>query len=279
MPLVGHIYTFETAVSKYLKPVEIRYPTSNLKPIDCVFVINLDRRTERWRRAEMLCQEQGLLVNRVSAVDGSLLTDEAMTELMSPYSRRLHKGAVGCLLSHVSILKEAYKRGCEVIWILEDDFEIVGDIHRLPRIVERLSAIDPDWDIFYTDPDGKNIESGNYVPSLGSDFRPDHTAHPPLSYYLTRTPIDEEILRIGQRFCTHSMLYSRKGIEKALHYFTHVYVYSPIDIDIHYIPGIRQYAAATDLVSSRPGPSDTGWCSAGSEDTQASAPSGSYPSS
>lgn len=256
--LVGYIQTYETPVVSYLKPVEIINSESNLESIDCIFVINLDKRPERWNRIEKLCQEQKLYVNRFSAVDGWQLTDECIKELKGPYQRPLRKGMIGCLLSHVSILKEAYLRGYNIIWILEDDIEFVDDVRLIPNLLARLSAVDSDWDIFYTDVDGKNSKHGNYIPSLSSDFRPDDLNHPPLFYYLRRTLVDEGIMRIGQRFCTHSLILSRNGIEKMFYYFTHVYLYSPLDIDMHYIPGIREYSVTKDIVSVNPEPSDTG---------------------
>ena len=45
------------------------------------------------------------------------------------------------------------------------------------------------------------------------------------------------------------MLISRKGIKKILDYFTHVYLWAPIDVDMHYIPGIRQYSTRRNVVS------------------------------
>ncbi|HEX2579482.1 MAG TPA: glycosyltransferase family 25 protein, partial [Rhabdochlamydiaceae bacterium] len=197
-----------------------------------------------------------LYVNRFSAVDGRQLTNEDIKSLRGNYDRPLTKGMIGCLLSHISLLKEAYDRGYNVIWVLEDDIEIVDDIRRIPPLLSALYEIDPDWDVFYTDIDGKNSSNGEYVPSLSSDFRPDDFFHHPLSDYLKREIVGDGIMRIGQRFCTHSLIISRKGIEKIFNYFTHVYLYSQIDIDMHYIPGIRQYSVVKDIVSVNPAPSD-----------------------
>jgi GR25 family glycosyltransferase involved in LPS biosynthesis len=251
----AHIQPYETPTSSYLRSTEIAYSTSNFPPIDCIFVINLDRRPERWEKTKKLCDKQNLVVNRFSAIDGWTLSDLDVKKLMGNYEIRLRKGTIGCLLSHVSILKEAYNRGYNTIWIMEDDVEFLGDIHTISPLLKTLTKIDPNWDVFYTDIEGKDA-NGNRIPSLGSDFRPDDFGHFPLSYYLKRRVVSKGIMRIGQRFGAHSFILSRKGIEKILHYFTHVYIYSPIDVDMHYIPGIRQYSAMEDIVSVCHAPSD-----------------------
>jgi hypothetical protein len=69
--------------------------------------------------------------------------------------------------------------------------------------------------------------------------------------------VGENLMKIGQRFCLHSYFVSRKGMEKILHYFTHTYIYTAVDIDIHYIPDIRQYSVLEDVVSVIPEMSDT----------------------
>lgn len=255
--LFAYIQSNETPVVNYLKPVEILNTESNIQNIDCIFVINLDRRPERWGKIENLCRKHKFCVNRFPAIDGWQLTDEDMKNLKGNYECQLTKGMVGCLLSHVSILKEAFARGYNVIWVMEDDIEIIDDIRLIPSLLSTLYEIDPDWDVFYTDRDGRNSSNGEYIFSLSSDFRPDDLFHQPLSYYLKREVVGEGIMRIGQRFCTHSLIFSKKGIEKILHYFIHVYLYSPIDIDIHYIPGIREYSVVKDIVGVSPAPSDT----------------------
>ena len=243
-PLTAYIQSYETPIVHYLHPVEIDNHESNLQSVDCIFVINLNRRPDKWARVEKLFQEQKLYVNRFPAIDGwQQLTDEAVRSLVGNYQSSLNKGELGCLLSHVSILKEAYARGYSTIWIMEDDVEFVDDVQLIPKFLSALFSMDPDWDVFYTDTDGT-------YPSLSIAFRPDDLDHYPLEYYLKREVVGKGIMRTRQRFGAYSLLLSRKGIEKMLDYFTHVYLYEPIDIDMHYIPGIRQYSVIKDVVST-----------------------------
>lgn len=47
----------------------------------------------------------------------------------------LSRGAIGIVLSHLSILKDAYDRGFETIWVMEDDIDIIKNPLNLDREV------------------------------------------------------------------------------------------------------------------------------------------------
>lgn len=247
--LTAYLYPHETPIAKYLKPIEISETRSGLKPIDCIYVINLEERPEKWARLKPIFKELGLHVNRVSAINGWLLPDETMWELQGPnraFRACIPYGAVGCMLSHVSVLKDAYERRFELIWIFEDDVEFLEDIDQIPVLLKKLSEIDPYWDVFYTDIDHK-YKNGKYNIARPIRPRPDQRIFSP-EYFAERKVLCEDIMMIRNRFGMHSVLLSRRGIEKIFHYFTHVYLWSPIDVDIHTIPGIRQYSATRDIV-------------------------------
>jgi GR25 family glycosyltransferase involved in LPS biosynthesis len=222
-----------------------------LEGVDCIYVINLDERHEKWARVKPLFDARGLMVNRVSGIIGKNLSNEFKRELLGPYfpgvNGGLGSGHIGCFLSHLSIMKDAYERGCDVIWVMEDDVEFIEDIQQIPNLLKSLSSLDPLWDVCYTDIDTKN-NKGEHVPSLGFAPRLDQNLLPP-EYYLTRTRLNENIMKIGQRFGMYSVFMSKRGLKKMIEYFSHVYLWCPIDIDIHYIPNIRQYSFTRDIVS------------------------------
>src|SRR5207237_6605093 len=64
-------------------------------------------------------------------------------------------GAIGCSLSHISVLQDAYDSGYETIWVMEDDVEVLDDPHRLSDLVSELDTlVGPDrWDVLFTDVD------------------------------------------------------------------------------------------------------------------------------
>ncbi|HSX04584.1 MAG TPA: glycosyltransferase family 25 protein [Rhabdochlamydiaceae bacterium] len=243
----SYLLEHETPLADYLKPIEVVNFRSGVDLVDCIYVINLDARKDKWDRLKPLFEERNLKVNRVSGINGWQLSKEDKKQLAGPYRPRLKGGQIGCLLSHLSILKDASRRGFDLIWVLEDDIEFTQDVSKISDMLRKLSKMDPDWDLFYTDPDFKSEKGEPFRPAELAP-RPDQIL-PPLEFFQERILIDEEIMQVRSRFATHSMLISKKGIKKILDYFTHVYLFSPIDWDIHYIPSIRQYAACKDIVT------------------------------
>lgn len=246
--LEAYIYQDPTPVEQFLKPVQLNQKKSNFKYIDCIYVINLDRRPEKWLRTQELMQKYGFRPNRFSAIDGWKISTEEKEILFGNYPVRLCPGEIGCLLSHLSVIRDGYLRGFNIIWVCEDDIEFIEDPHQLSHFIEKLNKIDPDWDILYTDIDSRNSK-GEPVPSLSQDFRPDRMNEIPLSYFLKRNFVTKKIMKIGQRFGMYSLFISKKGMQKIYDYFTHVYLWAQVDVDIHYIPGLREYSSTRDIVS------------------------------
>ena len=238
-----------TPTIKYITAIEIKEFKSGMDPIDCVYVINLDARPERWERMHTLLKERGINPNRVSGVNGWNLSDEIAKEVAGPYPVRLKGGALGCLLSHVSIYKDAYDRGYKYIWVLEDDADFLEDIRQIPTYLTVLSRLDPNWDIFYTDVDCRADEMG-YVPSIVREAARPGQEMMPWQYYSLRLLACNGIFRIFGRYGTTSMVISRHGIETLVNYFSHVYTWMPIDWDIHVIPGVREYVPAKEIVTN-----------------------------
>lgn len=237
----------DICINEFFVDVEHDCFSSGLDFVDCVYVINLEKRSEKWNTTKNALLHYSIYPNRLNAVNGWELNQPQITRLMGPYPHRLRGGQIGCLLSHLSAVQDAYNLGYQCIWVCEDDIAIHENPHQLKWILNDLCSYDSDWDILYTDIDTKGPD-GIRIPSLTSDFRPDQT-YPPLSDYQEKIVINEDISRIKQRFGAYSMLISRKGMEKILNYFTTHYLWTAYDIDIHYIPGIKEYSLNRDLVS------------------------------
>lgn len=242
------IYPYETPMVKYTKPAEMKHEESGLKRVDCIYVINLKRRSDRWKRMKEIGHHHGIQVNRFDAVDCRDLNAQIFEEISGKYGYHCKPGVVGCLLSHLSVIKDARERGFQTIWILEDDAEaLVDDLTVLDEVIEEFSNLDPSWDVLFTDQDRRG-ENG-YQRSVGSHFRPD-LEHPPLIHFLKRKRVSANLYKIGQRFGTHSSVVSASGIEKLYEFFSHVYSWSAIDVDMHCVPGIREYCTSFDIVSN-----------------------------
>lgn len=232
----GDFYHDKNYVSCFLKPCEITEKYSGLETVDCIYVINLDNRPERWERTKRFFNEQGFFPNRFSAVSGWELLYWKLAILTGPDLMRLNKGQTGVFLSHLSIYRDAYERGFNVVWICEDDVEFYESGQEIDRLINKLKKIDPEWDLFYTD--NKVHGKGAQDPRLGQAL-----------YSVDTTVIDDDILKMKGRHGLHSAIFSRNGLKKILDYFEHVFFWSPIDVDIHYVPNINEYSVTKDVVS------------------------------
>lgn len=251
-----YLQTETTPVMKYLVPITCNELTSGIEDIDAIYMINLDRRPDRLMHMNRLFDAHHLHVNRVSAYDGEKLSDEMIRELVGPYTNscllRFHQGALGCLLSHISVAYDACKREFNFIYVLEDDVEVLEDLKIIPQMIEKLSTIDPEWDIFYTDPDFRKSENKWLYPLTRIAVRPDQ---PLLDIDIDKTKrkirqTGNQIDRVYYRWGTHSMIISARGLKKMVNHFLYTYLYSPIDVDIHAIPEIREYSAVNPIVTN-----------------------------
>lgn len=258
-----HIQLDETPIRQFLRRIHTITRKSGLKGVDCMYVINLRKRPEKWQRIQSICKEYALFPSRVDAIDGSQISPETVQMLFGPYPIRLALGQIGCSLSHISIYLDSYNRQFNCIWVCEDDIDFLGNPLQMPDLINELSKIDPDWDILYTDsqtviPACYGWGCGNTVCNRLHDFRPDQL-HQPLEYYLSDRLINAHFTFIGQRYGSYSYFISKKGIQKLVDYFLHVYFWSSLDVDIHYVPYIRQYVLNKPVISH--------WIDSGTNDT------------
>ena len=107
-----------------------------------IFVINLQRDTERRRHMAELLDGLGLEPEFVTAVDGGALSNRERAACdrarsLRVYGREMTNNEVGCYLSHFRLYERIARDGIPISLILEDDVRISPD---LPRILEELLA-------------------------------------------------------------------------------------------------------------------------------------------
>jgi glycosyl transferase family 25 len=85
---------------------------------NCVY-INLDRRTDRREQIEAELARMGIVADRFPAISDA-----------SP--------ALGCTLSHLSVLKLARERNYPFICVFEDDFEFLVSKEEYDAIIEKI---------------------------------------------------------------------------------------------------------------------------------------------
>lgn len=108
-----------------------------IEDISRIYVVNLDRRPDRWERIQRDWEQTGvgLELTRWTACDGN--------DYDPPRSWDVGRGAFGCYLSHTSILVEMVKQGYEHVLILEDDATFSTDFR------DKLTAVLADLPTLY----------------------------------------------------------------------------------------------------------------------------------
>lgn len=115
------------------------------------FLINLDRATDRLEFVKPHVDQLGIPVERISAVDGSLLSDEEIEkvcdkERFKKYFKMMpERGTIGCSLSHKKAWRRFLESEYEFALIFEDD--VVFNPHELKSCVESAIEKKDLWDV------------------------------------------------------------------------------------------------------------------------------------
>ncbi|EPY21041.1 glycosyltransferase family-like protein [Strigomonas culicis] len=142
---------------------------------DACYVLNLDRRPDRWQHTQQELQKAKLAkkfftdatpavaVERVSGVDGctldpaqlhrdGVLTDRGYERFQLPLEEKLFgmdltRGAIGCALGHRAVWERIRARGQQCALVLEDDVEFH---HRFSRVfADRWRQVPADWELVH----------------------------------------------------------------------------------------------------------------------------------
>jgi len=278
-------FNLEASLEKHFKKIKIedQKHCQSIRNIDFVYMINLDQRPEKFDKSLKQLKPYGIVPYRFSAVNGWELPLEVINDvgvkltadmdtgtwgssylLKDRYQESheiVHKigkvyfchcmsrGAVGIVLSHLSILQDAYDSGYETIWVMEDDIEVVKDPRILSNLIDKLDlATDKKWDILFTDQDTRNHE-GRYIvcnqTAWRPNFKPEHKG-----VFLIRKNFTYDFRKIGARYGAYSMIIRRSGIKKILDFFKTYKIFLPYDLDFYMAPGIKMYTVQEDIVRS-----------------------------
>lgn len=274
------------SIQKYFHLAENKPGICGMPGIDFIYMINLDKRPEKYYRTMKELAPYGIFPYRFSAVNGWQLSNQAIGELgvhfdegapegpiasvfrhedgkeymsfeimkepgVSYYCHSMSRGAIGCILSHLSVLQDAYDSGYNTIWIIEDDIKVVSNPLELTSLMSDLDVQAPDWDVLFTDNEIK-AGDGSRTYCLGIRPRPKVQLQP-LYYYTQRQNVTPDIMKIGLRFGSTSMIVRRTGMKKILDYFKTYKIYFPYDLDYCFVPDIKLYQCVRDIVTNIPG--------------------------
>lgn len=282
-------------IERHYKKFEKSPHLTSIRNVDLVYLINLDQRSERrvacleklaefeiipqrfpaiygWHIPIWACNEMGLKFEPGMWIgpENALYMDPQGRYRMvrlgeefydkAVFSSWLTPGALGCTMSHLSVLQDAFDSGYQTIWILEDDFKWVANPHRISDLIEKLdqAAGADGWDVLYTDPDYLYVPEGttDLLAHLPMKWRPDMPNFD-LQRLLEHTPIGNDFFKIGSRNRTHSMIIRRSGIEKILHFYKERHIFLPYDHELAFIPTIRLFVTRELIVDMNDSTSDT----------------------
>jgi len=282
---------FAVSIETYLKKIE-KTGNYGLKNIDCAYIINLDQRPEKLKSCVDQLSHYNIFPYRFSAINGWELPLETLNnigvryeqempkdqwgtyylptvlssalsnidwhhEIMHVHDRnyvcyKMARGPIGIVLSHLSVLKDAYDSGYKTIWVMEDDIQVIKDPNLISSYIDKLDALvgNDQWDILFTDKDTKD-KQGNYVICLSYAPRPNFTPQNPERFAM-RQQVGTDFMKVGARYGAYSMIIRRSGIKKLLDYFFKYRVFLPYDMDFFMSDDIRLYTVIDDIVSTQP---------------------------
>lgn len=275
-------------IEQHLSKVENKSSDHKIDNIDFIYMINLDERPEKFAMASTELAFYGIYPYRFSAVNGWKLSTAVLNEVgvkfTSDFGQEkflgsiyreiegqeylgheiiqgngetfftlgMSHGAIGIILSHLSILQDAYDSGYQTIWVMEDDVEALANPLQISALIPRLDSLAPDWDILFTDTDTKD-RAGNHVACRAVAARPNFNIFPLSSYLQHFYSVSDEFSRIGMRYGAYSMIVRRSGMKKILQHFKTYGIFLPYDMDIWLNPELKMYCVNKDIVSHRAG--------------------------
>lgn len=284
--LSASIQVLHASLEDRLKKVGDKSGFHQMRNVDFIYMINLDQRPEKYQLCLEKLHPYGIDPCRFSAVNGWELTLEDVNDLGVKYEpwmnsgqwgtyflidgdgKPIHEivqeigrnyfchcmgfGAIGIVLSHLSILQDALDSEYDTIWVMEDDIEVIRDPHLISAFIDKLDSLagKEGWDILFTDPDTKNA-LGNYVPCLSFAWRPNFVPANP-GRFSEREEIGGELRRIGARYGAYSMIVRRSGMKKILDFFKRHAIFLPYDMEFTLPNDIRFYTVTRDVVSTQP---------------------------
>lgn len=287
------IFDLSAGIMDHLKILNDKTPPSAVRNVDYIYMINLDQRPEKYARSAEQLALYGIVPYRFSAVNGWELPFDVINDIgikYSPWMRQglmdtcylsedngaprhevvhindqnyfchcMSRGAIGIVMSHLSILKDAYDSGFETIWVMEDDIEIIQNPHLISDRIDELDKLvgKSGWDFLFTDYETKN-KQGEYVPCLGYAPRPDFNPENPNKFY-NRFMINQEFRKVGARYGAYSMIVRRSGMKKMIDFLKNG-MFLPYDMEYTLPDDISMFTVLNDIVSTQPNAlSDNGY--------------------
>lgn len=146
----------QTAIIQPVIPLKEKIVTGLDALFDKIFIINLDKRTDRWEKC--LAEIEKTDITNYERVSATCLAyseiDQKIISNFSPRTPRKNKpylaGSYSCKMSHYRVVQMAKERGYSKILIFEDDFlfcpSFETEIKRIPQLFDFEKT---EWELFY----------------------------------------------------------------------------------------------------------------------------------
>jgi len=95
---------------------------------DRIYCINLNKRIHKWESAKLRLEQQNINANRFEAIDGQLFAGVS----------NMTTGEIGCLCSHLEVIKHAKVNNYKKILIFEDDVHLSKDFKEKIILIQKL---------------------------------------------------------------------------------------------------------------------------------------------
>ena len=130
---------------------------------DKIYCLNLKKRENRWIYSNYQFINNNISVERYDAIDGELIDFNDNDINLESFSRKgiiESKGALGCLKSHLEIIKDAKSKNYKRILIFEDDILLIDNFNEEVKKIENI-----DWNLLYLG--ASQFEWSNIKPENG----------------------------------------------------------------------------------------------------------------
>jgi len=180
------------------------------------FVINLDRRPDRWAEFQVKSKEIPFSrLERYPAVDGTQLISTAQLQrIFDGNDYNMRQGMVGCAMSHLKLCVEFLETDEPAICVLEDDVDFAPDFAtKLATVYSKVQILD--WDMVYL---GHHLFEHHIT-----DDSYDTNKRPFIEQWDRHTSLSRSMGGTG------GYLISRAGAEKLLHFINRTGMTNGID--------------------------------------------------
>lgn len=116
---------------------------------DSVYVINMDKDTEKMRVMEKTLAGLNVTFTRFPAINGGDISKKDKREMALPICSDIlcTKGMLGCGMSHMTLWKQIVKNNIGSALILEDD--VVFTSNAIDVLEKAMQQLPKDWDLVY----------------------------------------------------------------------------------------------------------------------------------